>query len=267
MRILIRTSKIATWARRLGSFVLPLMVLSILMHRGQMVATETFHLILVLSFGLASLAFLLGLIAVVELWFSGDKGWSRALTGFFLGGICLSPLLFAAIEWRAYPMVFEVSTNPELFVQLHTSSGDLAPVTELEQIAIDMAFPNATTRDYQIDAVALYGIVETLVNERQWDIVQKKSFMGGIGNVAEISATAMTVFGWRDDVVIRITNHTGTGTLIDMRSAAKLPGQEFGRNGKRIEEFLVALDEAATEYARDNLAIEPPPVPSVQRDG
>ena len=39
MRILVRTSRWAIWARRLGNFALPLAVIPILMHRAEAINT------------------------------------------------------------------------------------------------------------------------------------------------------------------------------------------------------------------------------------
>ena len=45
MRILIRTSKWAIWARRFGSFAVPLTVIPVFMHREQMIASSDFVII------------------------------------------------------------------------------------------------------------------------------------------------------------------------------------------------------------------------------
>ena len=228
-----------------------------MMHRRELITTETFHLVGVLSLSLATLALLLGLAAFAELWFSGDKGWGKAFAGIVLGAFCLSPAIFAATEWQRYPNIYDVSKSPELSLQLQEASASSKTDLEAEQAATRIAFPNVLTRDYQIRAQPLYELVENLVAQRQWKAIEKTSFAGGIGNVAEIRVNATTLLGWRDQVVIRVTSQDGQGAKLDMRSAARIPGHDFGRNGKRIEEFLTALDAAVTQYARDNLTIEP----------
>ena len=51
-----------------------------------------------------------------------------------------------------------------------------------------------------------------------------------------------TVFGFRDDVVIRFTG-TATQTRVDMRSASRLPVHDLGTNARRVTDFLAALQE------------------------
>ncbi|MNY60664.1 hypothetical protein D3C86_1972470 [compost metagenome] len=61
----------------------------------------------------------------------------------------------------------------------------------------------------------------------------------------------MTLPGWREEVVIRVTGSLTTST-VDMRSASLNALHDFGSNGSRIEDFLAALDDAVTTLLRDN---------------
>ena len=76
----------------------------------------------------------------------------------------------------------------------------------------------------------------------------------------------MTLFGWRDEIAIVVTV-SGQGSSLAMRSASLVAGHDLGRNGKRIEKFLVNLDEAVSKYSIDNSAQEPAPVPAVHIGG
>ncbi|MCY1559598.1 hypothetical protein D9M68_966500 [compost metagenome] len=61
----------------------------------------------------------------------------------------------------------------------------------------------------------------------------------------------MTLPGWREEVVIRVTG-TDETSVVDMRSASLNALHDFGSNGQRIEAFLAALDDAVTTLLRDN---------------
>ena len=78
MRILIRTSKWAVWARRFGALALPLAVIPVLMHRGRLISSENFVVIEAVAIGFAVLAVFAACVAIVRLWFTGDQGWGRA---------------------------------------------------------------------------------------------------------------------------------------------------------------------------------------------
>jgi hypothetical protein len=69
-------------------------------------------------------------------------------------------------------------------------------------------------------------------------------------DTGEINAIAVTLFGWRDEVAMRVTG-TAQGSVIDMRSVPLGGFHDFGENGKRIEEFLLALDQKITLTLRD----------------
>src|SRR5690606_28515339 len=91
VRIKIRTSKWAIWARRLGSLAVPLVVIPVLMHRERLMDSGAFQFVALFAAVIAALAVFAALVALVRLWHSGDQGWSRAISGLMLGTICLAP--------------------------------------------------------------------------------------------------------------------------------------------------------------------------------
>lgn len=50
------------------------------------------------------------------------------------------------------------------------------------------------------------------------------------------------MFGFKDDVVIRITP-AGNGSRIDVRSVSRVGRSDLGANAKRIRKFLKSLKE------------------------
>lgn len=261
MRILVRTSRLATWAQRFASFAVPIIVISVLMHRLQTISTQTFHILGSLGLSLAVVAVLLSLAAFTRLWQTGDKGWGRAVAGFVLGGICASPLIFATIAMTRYPAVADVTTSPQAPLQMIEARPDVG--LQADQSEIRAAFPNLVTRDYQINANLTYELVEELVAERRWQIISSQAPQleqaGG-----QINAISMSLFGWRDEIAIRIVGGAG-GAMVDMRSASLAGQHDLGQNGLRIEGFLVDLDAAVTVAFRDRPAPDAAPVPAPQR--
>ncbi len=62
-------------------------------------------------------------------------------------------------------------------------------------------------------------------------------------NVATLEATAPTlVFGFIDDVVVRMTITEDGSTRVDMRSASRVGAHDLGENSRRIKSFFAALD-------------------------
>lgn len=48
-------------------------------------------------------------------------------------------------------------------------------------------------------------------------------------------------FGFRDDMAVRIRTDEAGGSIVDMRSLARQPVHDLGRNAKRVQTFLEAL--------------------------
>lgn len=252
MRIPIRTSRLAIWSRRLGSFALPLTLVPIVIHRERIIDSPTFHIVAALAAACAVLAVLLALGAFVRLWFSGDRGWLRALGGGALGGICLLPVAYVGWQALTYPALADVTTDPARPPAMVAAQA-LRPVPANLRAGVGSAFPGVATRIYPVAVDEMFALVESFAAERGWEIRQRRAPLGPVGE-GQINAVAMTLLGWRDEVAVRVTGLTD-GSRVDMRSAslAELP-HDLGSNGLRIEEFLGALDAAlnpANESAPD----------------
>ncbi len=240
MRVVIRTSKWAIWSRRFASFALPLSVLSVWTHRAQLLNSDAFQIILASAILLAVFAILFGIAAYVRIWGTGDHGWGRASLGVLIGMICLSPFVYGAVIGGRYPLVNDISTNQgkplELLVK--RDGENLAYDPQL-RTQIQTAFPSAITRFYQFTPAQTYTQVEQLIDGRGWDVRVRRA--PGIGRDGQINAMAMTFMGWRDEVVVRVTQ-TSDGAQVDMRSASLHGVGDLGKNGLRIESFLQDLD-------------------------
>lgn len=259
MRILIRTSKWAIWARRFGSLALPLTIIPVLLHREQLIGSTDFAIIEAVAAGVAALAIFLALGAFGRLWLTGDQGWSKAGWGLFFGIVCLLPFAYLGFEATRYPMVNEVTTDVVDPLPL-ASPIRVAPTSTALREQIDSTFPNVRTRTYPIEATEMFTIVEDLVEARGWDLRTRRAPPTAL-DVGQINAIAVTLFGWRDEVAIRVAG-TAQGSTIDMRSVPLGGFHDFGENGKRIEEFLLALDQKITLTLRD--APQPHAVPDTE---
>jgi hypothetical protein len=248
MRILIRTSKWAIWARRFGSLALPLTIIPVLLHREQLITSSDFAVIEAVAAAVAALAVFLALGAFGRLWMTGDQGWSKAGWGLFFGIICLLPFAYLGYEAMRYPMVNEVTTDTADPLPL-VSPVRVGPTSASLRAEIAAIFPNVQTRSYPVDATEMFTIVDDLVEARGWDVRTRRAPPTAL-DIGRINAIAVTLFGWRDEVAIRVTG-TAQGSVIDMRSVPLGGLHDFGENGKRIEEFLLALDQKITLPLRD----------------
>ena len=255
MRIVIKTSKLASWSRRLSSIALPALFFSIYLHRDGSLDSETFNLILSLITATAFVAIIFALLAFIVLWFSGDNGWGRAAVGLLLALITIVPFSYSYIERQLYPISYDVSTNPELNIELLSPIKKLKTFKQAEQIELIRAFPNMVMRYYQIDEKDLYQIVKEQIEKKRWDIIGDKQLLGAAQNKSQINATTMSLIGWRDEIAVQISP-TVSGSSIAMRSASMVVEHDLGRNGKRIEDFLMLIDQAVTDFSKSNIDFE-----------
>ena len=238
-------------ARRLGSVAVPLVVISLLLHRLRFITSDQF-LVAALASGLvAALAVLASLVALVRLWRSGDRGWGRALAGLLLGTMCLVPYAWYGSLMLRYPAVTDIATADRGLMPLIFEPATLAmpPPKILSEEEMTRTFPNVETRTYPLGLVPTFGLVRNMVAERGWEVrLLREPESGPAG---QINAQIVTLPGWREEVVIRVTGGLAD-SAVDMRSASLNALHDFGSNGTRIAQFLAALDEAVTTLLRDN---------------
>lgn len=252
MRILIRTSKWAVLARRLGSVAVPLVIISVVLHHLRFITSDLF-LVAILAAGLvAGVAVLVSLIALARLWQTGDRGWSRAIAGLLFGALSLLPYAWYGQLMLAYPPVTDIATTDRGLLPLGFEPGMEAMPAPRMLDAADMAriFPNVETRTYPLGLVPTFGLVQQLVDGNGWTVRSLRAPEPGL-DIGQLNAQIVTLPGWREEVVIRVTGGLSNST-VDMRSASLNALHDFGSNGNRIEDFFAALDEAVTTLLRDN---------------
>lgn len=248
MRILIRTSKWAIWARRFGSLAVPLTVVPVLLHREQFMSSADFAIVESVAAGVAALALILGLSAYVRLWITGDRGWGKATWGMFFALICLTPFGWLGYQAVRYPLVNEVATSFGDPLPL-SSAIRVVPTGAALQELVAAKFPNARTRSYPIDATQMFEAIEDLVDQRGWEVRTRREPPTALDS-GQLNAISVSLFGFRDEVAIRVVG-TPSGSTVDMRSVPLSGFHDFGENGRRVEEFLLALDQTITLLLRN----------------
>ncbi|MEC7162978.1 MAG: DUF1499 domain-containing protein, partial [Pseudomonadota bacterium] len=84
-----------------------------------------------------------------------------------------------------------------------------------------------------------FALVREAVDAFDWVVHAENA------NLGYIEATASTpFFGFRDDVIIRVTEDTG-GARVDMRSASRVGLSDLGVNAGRIRDFMAMVTQRA----------------------
>mgnify|MGYP003111785665 CR=1 FL=1 len=168
MRILVRTSKLAIWARRLALFAAALILISAGLHFFGQITADVFEISLVIGTICAAAAFLIGIAAYVRLWFTGDRGWGPASVGFVLGLVCLVPAGMVLALSEIYPSTADVTTalvDPPQLLDARPNDPDIDSETVLA------SFPNLITRAYQIPPEELFSLGQSLARANGWEIL------------------------------------------------------------------------------------------------
>lgn len=258
MRIPVRTSRLAVASRRLASFGLPLVIIPVFLHRTDNIDSETFFLVEAIGMGLAALGVLFGFAALVRLWITGDQGWGRAVTGLFVGLICLAPFAFGATLYAQYPATNDVSTPSTTDINLVMKTQP--PSTQTPRAELLAAFPNLIAREYLLTPNQTYRMVEQLLTDRGFSIISARPPQLERAS-GQINATETTFLGWTDEIGIAVTR-TAEGAEVAVRSASLAPlNFDLGRNGRRIESLLRDLDDEVTDEIRRGVALDAPPIP------
>ncbi|RIY03413.1 DUF1499 domain-containing protein [Aureimonas flava] len=258
----------AGFAWSMAAFSLVLIPVGVALFRLKLLDLDDLSWTLVLAGGLASLALLLALAAIAEVWRRGAIGGGRAVAAFVVAAVVLLPFAGAAYLYRSFPDGASAQTAGLADAAL----GPMAPATG----ATDPVVPG---RDYQATASMVYDAARATLEQQGIEITGVQSSLtpprdsddlGVSGTVLvpiptlrgstaseppdrfamkdareyTIQAIAYApVFGFPSDVTIRITEE-GAQTFIDMRSASRDLDRDLGQNRRIIVAFLNGVDEA-----------------------
>lgn len=104
-----------------------------------------------------------------------------------------------------------------------------------------VAYPELQTMSYAQSKAELISAVEQASNNLGWNLVNS-DIKDGL-----VEATDSTMwFGFKDDVVVRITDN-GNERLLDVRSKSRVGGSDLGKNAQRIGGFIDELDRVLGE--------------------
>ena len=187
------------------------------------------------------------LLSLPVLWFtrpgSGRKGFVLTLVG-----LALALTIFAVPwQWRrtaaTVPPIHDITTdtdNPPAFVDVVPLRVDAPnPVEYAGSEVADQqraAYPELRPVILDTPLEASFERAMEAVSRMGWEVVGTDPAAG------RIEATDRTFwFGFRDDVVIRLTPSNGR-TIVDVRSKSRVGRGDVGTNARRIRAYLEALD-------------------------
>lgn len=239
MRVLIRTSRWAIWSRRVGTFALALVISSIALHRFAFLESATFVWLAGGAWILAVLAILFGFAAYIRLWFTGDRGWARATLGVVLGLVALAPIFVSAYQALEAPWTNYVSTTDPHPMLISAASENLNQRVETSNILAQ--FPNIYARSARLDAGVMFDLVLAEMELREWTILAARR-PTQFQPTGQINAQELNWMGFAEEISVSVQTQ-GQRVHVNAISASAFAAFDFGSNGRRLEDFLLALDE------------------------
>lgn len=168
---------------------------------------------------------------------------SSSLTAVILAAIAIIIPLSMMNTAKKVPPIHDISTdlvNPPEFVAIAPLRADAANPVEYagEETAEQqrLAYPELQTLTYTQSKPALIDAVEQTVKNLDWELINVDASAGIIE-----ATDSTTWFGFKDDVVIRVTDDGGE-RLVDIRSKSRIGGSDLGKNAARIHTFIEELD-------------------------
>ena len=168
--------------------------------------------------------------------------WVAPLAGSLILGAVIA---YVPFHWQqraqSVPRIHDISTdteNPPQFVAIvplrEGAPNSLERSTGLgaQQQA---AYPDVVPMRLDLPPARTFDLADRAARSMGWEIV---ALVPGQGR---IEATATTLlFGFKDDVVIRITPEAG-GSRVDVRSVSRVGQSDIGANARRIRAFMKEL--------------------------
>lgn len=228
-------------------FAVPLIVLTTLLHRFGALETKTAIFLLGLSIALAITALLVGLAALAEIWRHGGRGTRHALFGIVIALSVLAWPLWRLSALVILPPINDVTTDWQDPPALRAAAslrpeGSNSPaypgISFIEAQA--EAYPEIVPFFLSYPAESVYRAARDEVAARGWqELLATPPVEGAAGHVEALAYTL--IFGFQDDVSIRITPRGEGQSRVDMRSASRIGRHDLGENAERIYSFLTSL--------------------------
>ncbi len=241
----------ALWSRRLALFAAAVVGMGLLLARAGLDPTAVLAVI-GSAIIIACLAMLCAGAATVAIWRTGRKGVGLLITGSLLAALLLAYPAYLAVQAVRLPVLNDVSTDLDDPPAFSLSSKAMAARNWIVPASVPAAMRELQAKAYpdvqpiylDLDGDEAFKVVLQAAAARHWKIIEATPPGGrlGLGHVDAI-AHGM-VFGFPDDIAIRVTPLAGE-TRVDVRSVSRIGRHDFGANARRIEAFADELNAEA----------------------
>ena len=255
-------SRLALWARRIATFSLCVILLSIVIARSGLLEIVPVLATFAASLMMAVIAILLALASLVGIWRHGIEGLGAALTAILIGVVLLAYPSYLGFRASRLPEIADITTDPidppryETIGRLR--SRDTNPIAYAGLYAAQQqkaAYPDIAPLETDASPQGAYDAAMAVITKRHWQVINARPPQtrqsGQPVRDGYIEAVARTlIMGFRDDVAVRI-RADGDGARVDVRSSSRYGRHDFGTNAARVRALLSDIDDLAGEDKPD----------------
>jgi uncharacterized protein (DUF1499 family) len=244
----IRFSKLAQWSWRFAAFALPVYLIAVILHRTGAVEYQTATVILGASLFIALISSVMAVTAFVVIWNDGLKGLGAAMLGLAISVAMLSVPVFHVARGIQQPAISDISTDtadpPRFHAVAAVRPPNANPVVypppnaKLQQ----MHYPAVRPAEFDAEAQEVFNLIVAIVQRNGWRILDRNAPRGTGGDETIEAVAYSLILGVPEDISIRMRK-TKTAIRVDMRSASRYGGRDFGSNARRITSFFTQLTE------------------------
>lgn len=236
-------SQKAEWSARIGVLFFFLFLLTFATHRFSKLSTPAAMQLFGVAVAGAVLAVGLGIAAFVSIWREGHLGVGNATTGVLFGMLMLIAPIISLPSLLKLPRIYEVSTDlvhaplfDNLAKERHHRDKSFRQETALLQAK---AYPDIKPLIINRSREDAYSAVLETVQKLKWKVsVQTAPSPTESGKIEATDRTL--IFGFIDDVVIRITGNSRQAQ-VDVRSSSRYGQHDLGRNAARVEHLFAEV--------------------------
>jgi uncharacterized protein (DUF1499 family) len=232
------SGRFTVWGLRLAVIAPLVMLIAGGFYRLRFVDFQIALLALAVAVLIAVVAALLGLVGAVLSARDGSGNTKRAVAALVVALVALVVPLNTVRQGAGVPMIHDITTDledPPIFVEVPRKrmNSDNSLDIDAEVLAAQKAYYTDIGPTMLLMAKSeAFEVVREAVEASGWKVHAQKA------NLGYIEATASTpFFGFRDDVIIRVTDQAGTAR-VDMRSASRVGLSDLGVNAGRIRNFM-----------------------------
>ena len=225
------------------SLAVQLLLVTAVLHRFAALPTALAINLMAVAFSLAALAGLIAVAALTQIWRHGSAGTSAAARALLLGCLLLLvPAYYLPAVLRgnvaadastdiAEPPAFDALGKARISAGINpaaTPSGNAGSEVTLEPIVTPRAPGD------------VFDLTNELIRQLDLNIVAEQAPGFGAADGSIEATDRSLVLGLIDDISIRVGARDGT-TRVDVRSAARYPRLDLGRNAERVQMIVRKL--------------------------